>query len=1008
MTINSDHGRRIFALEVGGLIYRYHSGGGTSGLSATVASGIDFVDVEGINSISAFSASIDPSGGIGQYQSISVTLSIDKRGSSSDAGVVFGRCGARSVSTKALITSSVDREQQNINVDTNLTSLSYPRLMHIGAETVRVNQASASILLTPSGRGAANTAIQGHTIDLEGVSVPEITTEITTFRGRRAKLYMAHKYSDGSTSAWTTIVNGFIESTPAIEEGDSISLSLVPLVALIDQVVVDKGLNQTHLLHGYHFYDSVNGSALEYAMSINDPLLSVTYDIDNTATNTANTLHLIKTSNSLLEDFDLTLPTGLDNSGEPYTADSHPRYPRGTITAILRKPIYPTAITEVSSGGLDALKLTLDSTPTGSATTAIISRATKVQFPFRIEVKSHNLAGLYQWPNVINDTLETSGPSSSQGVDGGVLSWRLTEDNKLIVRKLSDSDRSMSLYLYDSKETLNVYLGDRVNLANRWGGDNPRDILRQHKRIWFPIDFSFLDRALDRSADFRQFDTTPDQPNSSNDIRDIAKGYYQRRESRILVEDSLGLPSVSGQDNVPLTISFYDRASESMREQVLWATHQTVAAFGGSNVGYYIHLNLNYLDNSKSFADWSEGERALISNGGRFDSIRPGTAILQLLSSGGGDLVNGFYDVFTTGCNIASGEIDIDSFLAVDASSPFTVSGQFLGVGADVREVINNLLQLLGACIVMKRDENGSSKIALVSMGAERAADTSAIINAGDWLADPPPHWDSYEDIVTQIKYEYDYDTIEDKYRSEVFFNNHEAISRYGGERSKIEISLPGVSSDQFGRGAGNVFAEFLPTSQRIFNLLSNPLRVWKGSIGTGKSAYLDLGSYVQCSSPHLRGYGDEYGVTDGIAMVRSIHQELMSEGCDLELLTTGLAPVAWNATATVSTIPSTTTVTVNQNDYSESNIDDSSFFRAGDVVDYLPVGDHDNATIGLVIQSVSGDTITFTATHGLTVAGGTLEPTTYASASAEHRLDAYLANSSNVINSNIDAQEYS
>ncbi|MAO25314.1 MAG: hypothetical protein CMJ25_31620, partial [Phycisphaerae bacterium] len=969
-----------------------------------------FVDVEGINTVSAFSASVDPSGGIGQYQSISITLSIDKRGGLSDAGVVFGRCGARSVSTKALITSNVDREQQNINVNTDLTSLSYPRLMHIGAETVRINQASSSILLAPSGRGAANTAIQGHSIDLEGVSVPEITTEITTFRGRRAKLYMAHKYSDGSVSAWTTVVNGFIESTPTIEEGDSISLSLVPLVALIDQVVVDKGLNQTHLLQNYHFYDSVNGSALEYAMTLNDLTFDfVKYDIDTTATNTANTLHLIRNSNSLVEDWDESLPTGLDSSGEPYTSDSHPRFPRGSIRSITgRKPIYPTAITETTNAGIDILRLTLNSTPAGSATTGIISRATEVRFPLRTEIKANKLAGLYQWPNVINDTLETSGPLSSQGDDGGVLSWRLTEDNKIIVRKLSDSDRSMSLYLYDSKETLNVYLGDRVNLANRWGGDNPREILRQHKRIWYPIDFSFPDLALDRSADFRQFDITSDQPNSSNEIRDIAMGYYQRRESRILVEDPLGLPSVSGQDNVPLTISFYDRASESMRDQVLWATHQTVATFNGSNVGYYIHLNLNYLDNSKSFADWSDGERAIISNGGRFDSIRPGTAILQLLMSGGGDLINGFYDVFSTGCNIASSEIDIDSFLAVDASSPFTVSGQFLGIGADVREMINNLLQLLGACIVMKRDESGNSRISLVSMGAERAADTSVTISADDWLADPPPHWDSYEDIVTQIKYEYDYDAIEEKYRSEVFFNNHEAINRYGGERSKINISLPGVSSDQFGRGAGDVFAEFLPTSQRIFNLLSNPLRVWRGSIGTGKSAYLDLGSYVQCSSPHLRGYGDDYGVTDGIGMVRSIHQELMSEGCDLELLTTGLSPVAWNSTATVATIPSTTTVTVNQDDYSESGVDDVSFFRAGAVVDYLPIGNHDNGTLGLVILSISGDTITFTAAHGLTVTSGTLEPTTYANASDEHRLDAYLANSSDVINLNIGAQEYS
>ena len=74
MSITSDHGRRVFALEVGGLIYRYHSGGGVSGLSSTIATGIDFVNVEGITSVSAFGASIDPSGGIGEYQPITVTL----------------------------------------------------------------------------------------------------------------------------------------------------------------------------------------------------------------------------------------------------------------------------------------------------------------------------------------------------------------------------------------------------------------------------------------------------------------------------------------------------------------------------------------------------------------------------------------------------------------------------------------------------------------------------------------------------------------------------------------------------------------------------------------------------------------------------------------------------------------------------------------------------------------------------------------------------------------------
>ena len=219
---------------------------------------------------------------------------------------------------------------------------------------------------------------------------------------------------------------------------------------------------------------------------------------------------------------------------------------------------------------------------------------------------------------------------------------------------------------------------------------------------------------------------------------------------------------------------------------------------------------------------------------------------------------------------------------------------------------------------------------------------------------------------------------------------------------------MPGVSSEQFGRNAGDNFSYFLPSSDRLFNFLSNPLRVWRGAIGTGPSAFLDVGSYVKVSSPHLRGYGDTYGVTNGVGMIRTIHQELMGEGCDIEILTTGLSPVAWNATAKVDSMPTTTTVTVTQNDFSGSSVDDVSFFQAGDVVDYLPLGDHDNAITNLTIQSISSNTITFTGAHGISASGGTLEPTTYANASATHRQDAYLANSSNVISSTIDAQEYS
>lgn len=1012
MTYTSDLGRRVFALEVGGLIYRYHSGGGTDGLLSTIATGINYVDVEGIISVGAFGASIDPSGGVGQYEPITVTLGIDRKAGLSDAGVVFGRCGARSVSTSAQITANVDRADAIIRVGTSLTSLTYPRLLHIGAESVRVTSATASVLSCSGGRGAGNTPLQNHSIDLEGTSVPEVTTEITTFRGRRAKLYMAHKYPDGSLSSWAVVCNGFIESTPVIEAGDTVSLSLVPMVALIDQVSADKGLNQTRLLQGYHHYGADAGNTLEYGLRL-DLATSHVHELsmDTSFTQTANTIQFFKGTNILIEDFDESLPTGLDGNGDPYTSTAHPRYPRLLVSGA--HPAYPTSITATTNtNGTEVYRAVLDSTPTGALTTAQAQSAFSVLVETRTEIKQHQLSGLQLWPDIINDTLEDDGPSSTQGADGGLLSWRVNEQNEIIASKLSDGDKPAQLSLWTRREALRALLDDEFTRALYWDGSLTQPPTENHLRVWYPLDIgSEDDRYIEDTSRgiVRNIRVSSAQPNSSHQLRDVAAAYYQHREDRLLVEEGLGLPTVAGLYDTDIVVQYYDRQSQGIREQVFKGTHQSVATYDGSNVGYYIHLNRNYIHANQSFADWSEGERALISTGGRFEGERPASAILKLLISGGGSGYNSSdYDVFAVGCNISPNHIDIDSFLAVDAASPFTVSGQFLGVGADVREMVDNLLQLIGAVMVMRRNAQGQSLITLVPIGAERSADVTATISAGDWLAEPAPHWDSYEDIVTQVKYLYDYDPIEDEYESEVFFNNQEAISRYGGERSQIALSLPGISSDQFGRGAGDVYAEFLPTSQRIFNLLSNPLRVWRGSIGTGRSALLDLGSYVKCSSPHLRGYGDEYGVTDGVAMIRSMRQELMNEGCDLELITTGLTPVAWNSSAQVDSITSTTAVQVAANDYSSASDGDVSFFAVNDVVDYVPTGDQDSAITGLTISNITGNVVTFSSAHGITAAEGTLEPTTYADASATHRADAYLANSSDVINTNVDAQEMS
>ena len=107
--------------------------------------------------------------------------------------------------------------------------------MHIGAETVRVS-AATSTTLSISDRGVSRTPIQTHRSLLGDTFIPEVFTEIINFRGRKASLWMGQKRPDGSISDFTEIINGFIESSPSIEDGDSVSISLVPLTALVDNV----------------------------------------------------------------------------------------------------------------------------------------------------------------------------------------------------------------------------------------------------------------------------------------------------------------------------------------------------------------------------------------------------------------------------------------------------------------------------------------------------------------------------------------------------------------------------------------------------------------------------------------------------------------------------------------------------------------------------------------------------------------------------------------------------
>jgi hypothetical protein len=134
--ITSDNGRRVFCLQIAGLDTRYHSivPPASTNLDSFVTPNISYVDKQAIVGVGAFQSNIDPSGGVATYSPISVSLSILRDGSSTDPGVIFSRVGKRATAvTQANLEENIsfDALPQTIDLDTDLSSLSTPRLIHV-------------------------------------------------------------------------------------------------------------------------------------------------------------------------------------------------------------------------------------------------------------------------------------------------------------------------------------------------------------------------------------------------------------------------------------------------------------------------------------------------------------------------------------------------------------------------------------------------------------------------------------------------------------------------------------------------------------------------------------------------------------------------------------------------------------------------------------------------------------------------------------------------------------
>ena len=1005
MSITRDEGRRVFALEIAGLKYRYHSvnPSSTMNLDTHVISGIQYVDTEAIVSLGSFNSSIDPIGGVAEYGAVSIELSILKNNLESDPGVVFGRIGKRSDNiTRANLETDItfDALPQTINLDSDLSSLSVPRLMHIGAETFKVSAFTASSM-TISDRGVGGSQFQSHRIDAQTSSIPFVEDEITIFRGRRCKLFAASQDSNGLVSNYTCIINGFIESSPYVEDGSTINLSIIPLTALLDTELSDQKGSSSFLLQDRHYFFKNKSNVFEFGSAFrNDYIFQLTNAQQNPLDNTRTDVDVLYPSAIPLQDI---YDSSLSNGQDAQATLCHPRYPM--ILGMDGGKLYPVALTTVGS----TTRITLSHDVTGAMSQVLLIAAVNLgnfvaKIENRGEIKRFELASdsLQNWPDVINTALNNI--TTHTGASGAFSNFKI-RGNQVRGVTLSDhrgwTPHEGRIHLWYSSAWYRS--SPRYRYAY-WPNatQEVRARLSNYRRVFYPLDWwndgskpNYAgNSALVKTIEF------PNQRSTSSFINvNISPAYKQSNEPGILCESSLNLPTSATADVFyGIQVETFDYAQNRLKTLYFQATHEEALS-----TGFLIHLRRSRENEREGhFGDWNGQERTIVKRGVTEYFVSPGEMMLKILQSGGGGN-NGTYDTLGFGLSIHQDNIDIDSFLNNGSRQIEWLRRGFSVDDFNPRDFFDSLLKSIGCILIMKRSSSSIPKLTLESLGTESEQFVSATINQGDWLTDPSPTWSIYEDIVTQCEINYDWDNDENEFLEHVIFNNQESINRYGGEKSKITIDLYGLNSIDVGAGAGDAFNYFLPIASRVFNVLSDPMRLWSGAIGTGKSIFLEVGSYVKCSSPHLKDLGDSYGVTDKIGMIKSINQELISEGCDLEIVRTGISVVNWNSTLKVTFVTSSTELTVSTNTFSS---DDTSFFAVDDVVDFLPFGNEDGAITGLTIQSIVGAVVTFTAAHGVSTLG-TLEPTIYTSASADHKQDAYLASAGGVLGSSDKAKDY-
>lgn len=1008
--LQQDHVRPQYVLEVDGLPVLFHSGP-TPGANACTwgtslgAPGAATLPAEyrvGLVDVSGGESTLDQVSGSAKHGPVTVRVQDTGTVASGGNGAASSllRLSARGATYQARLDGTIDKAAPGaalaqILADSTVTGWDTPGVAYIGEE---------AILYTTSGtgpdrfitctRGYYGSRTQAHTLDARLGDAPVITSECVHWRTRRARVRLGVILPDGSAHAdYIDLVSGFLDKSPQVDVGGTISITVVPHSAALT-VPVAAATRTTQLVHGYHAFDGVNAGAVNASTVWR---AGGAYNERLEAAHGAGAVQVSVPARGHSSFFDIASPGGTplnpgmlmgDANGTPYV-----------VTA------YPAGVTL----GEPELQFTAGLAAAAAANTRIINGTTELVYHAQIASPGGGLQVL-RWPEAMLDAVnkDTGFSRTTHLLAGaGEPGW-------------VDLALDASVPLWSARLTSDIVPPGALRVVMNV---NERGNLGSPSLAWTP--FMYAPAHHDDAENLARFEVTASR--DSVDIgRDelrfagIARGWYQAGERYLLVEDDIFSGATPA---LPLLVEVeFSRASNGdvgrHRAYAYFTSGGTAVTDGADTIGYQ---NAPLGGHLPSFGDFDvEGwERAVLRRVIAWEGVDLPTAVLEVLQSDTGDGTNGTNDVRAGGANLTDDDVSEVSVTLIQAPPATARFSGRLASGDSPMDLFGGALRFAGVALGMRLDrETGRQKVAVVQYRRANPILSVATLTESDFSVSGPGESVTDERTANRLRLKVSRDVlqagavVEQPKPLEVLIDAVSGQNEHGREVSEIVEDLRGVGID--GNGPEETRRILVAPALARLRRTLHPRRVWRGTIPSSRAVGLTVGDTVTVTHSKLRGYDGSAGVTAAPALVQRVGGADFKTGtAELELVYHGAKTTGFAPALKVASVLSPTEVRVEANAYTLAARPETGaaqtdviYWAVGHTALCVPVGSFATA-VARTVTAISANDVTFDLAHGL-VAGDTIRPRDYDSAASAHQAYAFMADSNETIGAaGLAAYEY-